>query len=93
MPIYVDDIKTYLWRSAFVIPTRYTQNKFYDDLLLVFCDAIFIFVIIFRAKSSSLATYDENGDFVIDDIPFCDESEQRHEKIVTDSNFSSSDGL
>jgi predicted DNA binding protein len=61
MPIYVDDIKTYLWRSAFFIPIRYTKNKFYDDLL---------------------STYDENGDFVIDDIPFCDESEQRHEKIV-----------
>jgi hypothetical protein len=74
----------------FVIPIQYTQNEIYDDLLLLFCDAIFIFVIIFRAKSSSLATYDENGDFVIEDIPFCDESEQRHEQIITDSNFSSS---
>jgi hypothetical protein len=63
----------------------------YDDLLLVSCDAIFIFVIIFWAKSSSFATYDENGDFVIEDIPLCDQSEQRHEQIVTDSNFSSSD--
>jgi hypothetical protein len=90
MPIYVDDNKTNLWRSTFVIPIRYTQNKFYDDLLLLFCDAIFIFVINFRAKSSSLGTYDENGDFVTDDIPFCDESEQRHEQIVTDCNISSS---
>jgi hypothetical protein len=49
------------------------------------------FVIIFWAKSSPLATYDENGDFVIDDIPFCDKSDQRHEQIVTDSNFFSSD--
>jgi hypothetical protein len=78
MPINVDYIKTNLWRSVFVIPIQYTQNEFYDDLLLLFCDAIFIFVIIFWAKSSSLATYDENGDFVIEDIPFCDESEQRH---------------
>jgi hypothetical protein len=62
----------------------------YDDLLLLFCDAIFIFVINFRAKSSSLGTYDENGDFVTDDIPFCDESERRHEQIVTDCNISSS---
>jgi hypothetical protein len=62
----------------------------YDELLLVFCDTIFIFVIIFRAKSSSLSTSDENGDFVLEDIPFCDESEQRHEQIVTYSNFSSS---
>jgi hypothetical protein len=50
----------------------------------------FIFVINFRAKSSSLGTYDENGDFVTDDIPFCDESERRHEQIVTDCNISSS---
>jgi hypothetical protein len=68
MPIYVDDIKTFLWRSGFIIPIWYTQNKFYDDLLLVFYDAIFIFVIIFRAKSSPLDTYDENGDFFIDDV-------------------------
>jgi hypothetical protein len=90
MPIYVDDNKTNLWRSTFVIPIRYTQNKFYDDLVLLFCDAIFIFVINFWAKSSSLCTCDENGDFVTDDIPFCDESEQRHEQIVTDCNISSS---
>jgi hypothetical protein len=55
MPINADDIKTNLWWSGFIITIRYTKNKFYDDLLLVFCDAIFIFVIIFRAKSSSLA--------------------------------------
>jgi hypothetical protein len=91
MPIYVDDNKTNLWRSTFVIPIRYAQNKFYDDLLLLFCDTIFIFVINFRAKSSSLGTYDENGDFVTDDIPFCDESERRHEQIVTDCNISSSE--
>jgi hypothetical protein len=78
MPINVDYIKTNLRRLVFVIPIQYTQNEFYDDLLLLFCDAIFIFVIIFRAKSSSHANYDENGDFVIEDIPFCDESEQRH---------------
>jgi hypothetical protein len=63
----------------------------YEDLLLLFCDAIFIFVINFRAKSSSLGTYDENGDFVTDDIPFCDESARRHEQIITDCNISSSD--
>jgi hypothetical protein len=63
---------------------------FYDDLLLLFCDAMFIFVINFRAKSLSLATYDENGDFVTDDIPFCDDSERRHKQIVTDCNISSS---
>jgi hypothetical protein len=91
MPIYVDYNKTNLWRSTFVIPIRYTQNKFYDDLLLLFCDAIFIFVINFRAKSSSLGTYDENGDFITDDIPFCDKSERRHEQIVTDYNISSSE--
>jgi hypothetical protein len=66
-------------------------KQVYNDLLIVFSDAIFIFVIIFQAKSSSLATYEENGDFVIDDIPFCDESDQRHEQIVTDSNFSCSE--
>jgi hypothetical protein len=90
MPIYVDDNKTNLWRSTFFIRIRYTQNKFYDDLLLLFCDTIFIFVINFRAKTSSLGTYDENGDFITDDIPFCDESERRHEQIVTDCNISSS---
>jgi hypothetical protein len=63
--INVDDIKTNLWRSGFVIPIRYTQNKFYDYLLLQFCDIIFIFVIIFQAKSSSLATYEKIGEFVI----------------------------
>jgi hypothetical protein len=90
MPINADDIKTYLWRSGFVIQIWYNQNKFYDDLLLVFCGPIFIFVIIFWAKSSSLSTYDKNGDFVINDIPFCNESEQRYKQIVTDSNFSGS---
>jgi hypothetical protein len=63
---------------------------FYDDLFLLFRDAIFIFVINFRAKSSSLGTYDENGDLVTDDKPFYDESERRHEQIVTDCNISSS---
>jgi hypothetical protein len=62
----------------------------YDDPLLVFGDAIFIFVIILQAKSSSFATYDENGQFFKEDISFCDESEQRHEQIVTNDHFSSS---
>jgi hypothetical protein len=62
----------------------------YDDLLLVFGHAIFIFVIILQAKSSSFATYDENGQFFKEDISFCDESEQRHEQIVTNDHFSSS---
>ena len=56
------------------------QNIIYDDLLLVFCDVIFIFVIILQAKSLSLATYDEVGHFVIEEISFCDESKQRTSK-------------
>jgi hypothetical protein len=38
----------------------------------------------------SLATYDENGHFVMEYTPFWDQSKQRHEQIVTDDDFSSS---
>jgi hypothetical protein len=62
----------------------------YDDLVLVFYDVIFIFVIIVQAKSLSLDTYDEDRHFIIEDISFCDESKQRHEQIVTNDHFSSS---
>jgi hypothetical protein len=66
------------------------QNIIYDDILLLFNDVNFNFVIILSAKSSSLATYDENGHFVMEYIPFSDQSKQRHEQIVTDDHFSSS---
>jgi hypothetical protein len=56
----------------------------YDDLILVFYDAIFNFVIILQAKSSSLDTYDEI------DISFCDESKKLYEQMGTDDHFSSS---
>jgi hypothetical protein len=42
------------------------ENTIYDDFLLVFCGIIFIFVINVRAKSSSLVTYDEDQNFVIE---------------------------
>jgi hypothetical protein len=55
------------------------QNIIYDDLLLLFNDVNSDFVIILSAKSSSLATYDENGHFVMEYIPLSDQSKQRHE--------------
>jgi hypothetical protein len=56
----------------------------------MFCDVNYIFVIILSPISSSHATYDENGHFVMEYVPFCDQSLQRHEQIVTDKHFSSS---
>ena len=38
----------------------------YDDLVLLFYDDSFVFVIILRAKAPSLVTYDEAGNFVIE---------------------------
>jgi hypothetical protein len=67
------------------------QNIIYDDLLNLFCDVNYIFVIILSPISSSHATYDENGHFIMEYVPFCDQSLQRHEQIVTDKHFSSSD--
>jgi hypothetical protein len=66
------------------------QNIIYDDLLNLFCDINYIFVIILSHASSSHATYDENGHFVMEYVPFCDQSLQCHEQIVTDKHFSSS---
>jgi hypothetical protein len=66
------------------------QNIIYDDLFNLFCDVNYIFVIILSPISSSHATYDENGHFVMEYVPFCDQSLQRHEQIVTDKHFSSS---
>jgi hypothetical protein len=66
------------------------QNIIYDDLLNLFCDVNYIFIIILSPISSSHATYDENGHFVIEYVPFCDQSLQRHEQIITDKHFSSS---
>jgi hypothetical protein len=57
----------------------------------MFSDVNYIFVIILSPISSSHATYDENGHFVMEYVPFCDQSLQRHEKIVTDKHFSSSE--
>jgi hypothetical protein len=42
------------------------SNLIFDDVLLVFYDIIFIFVINVRAKSSSLVTYDKDQNFVIE---------------------------
>jgi hypothetical protein len=66
------------------------QNIIYDDLLNLFCDVNYISVIILSPISSSHATYDENGNFVMEYVPFGDQSLQRHEQIVTDKHFSSS---
>ena len=38
----------------------------YDDLVLLFYDDSFVFVIILRAKAPSLVTYDEARNFVIE---------------------------
>ena len=38
----------------------------YDDLVLLFYDDSFVFVIILRAKALSLVTYDEARNFVIE---------------------------
>jgi hypothetical protein len=85
------------WYPILSVTTRfhhyYTpyQNIIYDDLLNLFCDVNYIFVIILSPISSSHATYDENGHFIMEYVPFCDQSLQRHEQIVTDKHFSSSD--
>ena len=44
----------------------YTIQTIYDDLVLLFYDDSFVFVIILRAKAPSLVTYDEAGNFVIE---------------------------
>ena len=38
----------------------------YDDLVLLFYDDSFVFIIILRAKAPSLVTYDEARNFVIE---------------------------
>ena len=42
------------------------SQTIYDDLVLLFYDDSFVFVIILRAKAPSLVTYDEAGNFVIE---------------------------
>jgi hypothetical protein len=43
-----------------------TRQTFYDDLVLLFYDDPFVFVIILRAKAPSLVTNDEPTKFVIE---------------------------
>jgi len=42
----------------------------YDDLVLLFYDDSFVFVIILRAKATSLVTYDEARHFIIESACF-----------------------
>ena len=42
------------------------SQTIYDDLVLLFYDDSFVFVIILRAKPPSLVTYDEARNFVIE---------------------------
>ena len=44
----------------------YTSQMIYDDLVLLFYDDSFVFVIILHAKAPSLVTYDEARNFVIE---------------------------
>ena len=42
------------------------SQTIYDDLVLLFYDDSFVFIIILRAKAPSLVTYDEARNFVIE---------------------------
>ena len=61
----------------------YTSQTIYDDLVLLFYDGSFVFVIILRAKAPSLVTYDEARNFVIESA--C--SLTKFESVTTESSL------
>ena len=54
------------WDHGATSSRWYTSQTIYDDLVLLFYDDSFVFVIILRAKAPSLVTYDKAGNFVIE---------------------------
>ena len=54
------------WDHGATSSRWYTSQTIYDDLVLLFYDDSFVFVIILRAKAPSLVTYDEARNFVIE---------------------------
>jgi hypothetical protein len=60
--INYDDVKSNRRRLCFI--TIRKQN--YDDFLLVFCNNIFVFIINDQGKTSSLVSYDEYENLVIE---------------------------
>ena len=54
------------WDHGTTSSRWYTSQTIYDDLVLLFYDDSFVFVIILCAKAPSLVTYDEATNFVIE---------------------------
>ena len=57
---------TYWWDHGATSSRWYMSQTIYDDLVLLFYDDSFVFVIILHAKAPSLVTYDEARNFVIE---------------------------
>jgi hypothetical protein len=60
-----------------------TRQTFYEDLVLLFYDDPFVFVIILRAKAPSLVTNDEPANFVIE----CSHSVTKLLIVTTESSL------